>query len=50
MAELYLKEVEEIDINILRDYNNSMKNINSNGWVSEDRFVNLLNDWKKKYT
>ena len=47
MDDLYLKGVEGIDINILNDYNNSFKNINSNGWVSADRFINLLNDWKK---
>lgn len=47
MNGLYLKDVEETDINILNDYNNALKNINSNGWVSEDRFINLLNDWKE---
>jgi len=47
VGDLYLKDVEETDINILNDYNNSLKRINSNGWVSEDRFVDLLNDWKK---
>ena len=47
MDDLYLKVVEETDINILRDYNNSLKNNNSSGWVSEDKFANLLNDWKR---
>ena len=44
MNGLYLKAVEQTDINILRDYNNSFKKFNLNGWVSEDRFINLLKD------
>lgn len=47
MDDLYLKDVEQTDINILHDYNNSFKKFNSNGWVSEDRFINLLKDWKE---
>ena len=46
MEEIYLKEVKEEDIDILSTYNNMLAKRQMNGWVSEDRFVNLLKEWK----
>ena len=46
MEEIYLKEVKEEDIDILSTYNNMFYKNQMNGWVSEDRFSNLLKEWK----
>lgn len=46
MEEIYLKEVKEEDIDILSTYNNMLYKKQMNGWVSEDRFANLLKEWK----
>lgn len=47
MEELYLKEVEESDINILKDYHKEFNKYNKKGWVNEDRFIPLLTEWKE---
>ena len=39
---VYLKLVEEKDIDKLIKYNEDYKQVNEKGWVSEDRFTNLL--------
>lgn len=45
MDDLYLKEVELSDIEILKEYNNSCYEFNEKGWLNEDRFRDLLIEW-----
>lgn len=44
---VYLKPIDKNDINILNNYNNDFNKINKKGWVNEDRFVNLIEEWEK---
>lgn len=46
MDNLYLKEVNETDIDILKNYNGSCRIYNEEGWVSEEKFVSLIKEWK----
>ena len=48
MDNLYLKQVEETDIDILNKYNNDCINNNSNPWISEDTFQDKIKKWKEE--
>lgn len=46
-AKVYLKEIKKSDLNILNNYNNDFNKLNKKGWVNKDKFVDLLEEWKK---
>ena len=46
MDNLYLKDVEITDKDILIEYNNDFKNEDKKGWINEDRLVSFINELK----
>ncbi len=48
MENIYLKEMLESDIEILREYNYDFEKNNNSLWLSDVRFSNMINKWEKE--
>lgn len=48
MENIYLKEINETDTDILDDYNNDLTNNNCHYWISTYRFPILIQQWKEE--
>lgn len=44
---VYLKQIEKNDLDILNNYNNDFNRLNEKGWVNENKFSDLIEEWQK---
>lgn len=50
MDNIYLKEVSENDIDLLKEYNDDCEKNNYSFWISERRFPDVIKNWKLNQT